>query len=136
MQQTLTSATLFAAVVPVVPVVIPLAIDCDFMVTFSQPTLNTAVITNNTSNNTDGNTERIHNTIVRRANHKTTMHIFIMILSYSSSCFIGVFFGAFLGPIFAILLLNAVMFFIVINVLIERSLSKKLPLKTKQIDCF
>ena len=68
-------------------------------------------------------------TIVRRANHKTTMHIFIMILSYSSSCFIGVCIGAFLGPIFAILLLNAVMFFTVINVLIERSPSKKNAIK-------
>ena len=58
MQQTLTSVTLFTAVVPVVPVVIPLAIDRDFMVTFSQPTLNTAIATNNTTNNTDGNTER------------------------------------------------------------------------------
>ena len=76
MQQTLTSVTLFTAVVPVVPVVIPLAIDCDFMVTFSQPTLNTAVIANNTSNNTNGNTKRIHNTIVRRANHKTTIYIY------------------------------------------------------------
>ena len=55
-----------------------------------------------------------------------------MILPYSSSCFIGepgVFFGAFLGPIFAILLLNAVMFFTVINVLIQRSLWKKVAIK-------
>ena len=47
MQQTLTSVTLFTAVVPVVPVVIPLAIDRDFMVTFSTPTINNANDSNN-----------------------------------------------------------------------------------------
>ena len=55
-----------------------------------------------------------------------------MNLLFSSSCFIGepgVFFGAFLGPIFAILLLNAVMFFTVISVLIQKSLWKKFASK-------
>ena len=59
-----------------------------------------------------------------------------MILPYSSSCFIGVFFSAFLGLIFAILLLNAVMFFTVINVLIERSLSKKIAIKDQANQLF
>ena len=50
--------TVFTAVAPVVPVAIPLAIDRDFMVTFSPPTLNTAIPTNNTSSGTDMNTGR------------------------------------------------------------------------------
>lgn len=50
--------TVFTAVAPVVPVAIPLAIDRDFMVTFSPPTLNTAIPTNNTSSDTDMNTGR------------------------------------------------------------------------------
>ena len=46
---------------------------------------------------------------------------------FSSSCFIddpAVFFGAFLGPIFAILIVNVVMFVLVIGVLIRHTRSK------------
>ena len=46
----------------------------------------------------------------------------------SSSCFIGntgVFFGAFLGPIFAILVFNAVIFVIVVVVLLRHSMNRR-----------
>ena len=58
-----------------------------------------------------------------------SIHVAMLItfssLSLALSCFIGevgVFFGAFLGPIFAILLFNLVMLFIVIFVLVRRTL--------------
>ena len=46
---------------------------------------------------------------------------------FSSSCFIddtAVFFGTFLGPIFAILIVNVVMFVLVIGVIIRHTRSK------------
>ena len=46
---------------------------------------------------------------------------------FSSSCFISdpaVFFGAFLGPIFAILIVNVVIFVSVIGVLVKHTLDK------------
>ena len=58
---------------------------------------------------------------------------FMNSLFISSSCFIGepgVFFGAYLGPIFAILLFNTVVFVTIICVLIKHS-RKKMPNKTQ-----
>ena len=48
-------------------------------------------------------------------------------LLFSSSCFINdpaVFFGAFLGPIFAILIVNVIIFVLVIGVLVKHTLDK------------
>ena len=50
---------LFIAVVPIVPVVIPLAIDRNFMVTFSPPTNNTTVNITDISNATNSDTIRL-----------------------------------------------------------------------------
>ena len=49
----------FIAAVPIVPVVIPLAIDRDFMVTFSPPTNNTTVNITDISNATNNETIRL-----------------------------------------------------------------------------
>ena len=54
----------------------------------------------------------------------------------SSSCFISdpaVFFGAFLGPIFAILLINIVIFVLVIGVIIKQT-RKKLDRTKEKMD--